>query len=230
MLTLYTLCGADASRPFSPHAWKAVMALAHKGLAFEETPTPFTAVAAIAPDAAKTVPILRDGTKIVADSFVIAAYLDEAYPDRPSLFGGPGGEAMARFVETWTLATLHTALASIIMIDIHDCLAPTDQAYFRETREKRFGKSLEDVVVNRDAEIAAFPAKLQPLRLMLAKQPFIGGASPLFADYIVFGALQWARISSPAQLLPAGDPVTDWFERCLDLHGGIARAVPAAAA
>jgi hypothetical protein len=26
-----------------------------------------------------------------------------------------------------------------------------------------------------------------------------------------------------------GDPVADWFERCLDLHGGIGRKVPAAA-
>lgn len=233
MLTLYTLCGADASRPFSPHAWKAVMALAHKGLAFEEAPTPFTAIPAIAPDVAKTVPILRDGSRIVADSFVIAAYLEETYPDRPSLFGGPGGEAMARFIESWTNAVAHPALAAIIVKDIHDGLAPADQAYFRETREKRYGKPLEAVVANRAADIAAFPAKLQPLRLMLAKQPFIGGASALFADYIVFGALQWARISSPVNLLPSGgaggDPVTDWFERCLDLHGGLGRAVAAAA-
>lgn len=233
MITLYTLCGADASRPFSPHAWKAVMALAHKGLAFDEIPTPFTAIPAIAPDVAKTVPILRDGSRIVADSFVIAAYLEETYPDRPTLFGGPGGEAMARFVEGWANAVVHPALSAIIVKDIHDGLAPADQAYFRETREKRFGKPLEAVVANRDADISAFAAKLQPLRLMLARQPFIGGATPLFADYIVFGALQWARITSSAELLAAGgaggDPVTDWFERCLDLHGGIARTVPAAA-
>lgn len=229
MITLYTLCGADASRPFSPHAWKAVMALAHKGLAFDEVPTPFTAIPAIEPEVAKTVPILRDGSRLVADSFVIAGYLEETYPDRPSLFGGSGGEAMARFVESWANAVVHPALSAMIVKDIHDGLAPADQAYFRETREKRFGKPLEDVVANRDADAAAFPVKLQPLRLMLAKQPFIGGASPLFADYIVFCALQWARIVSPMQLLPAGDPVTDWFERCLDLHGGIARAVPAAA-
>lgn len=232
MLTLYTLCGADASRPFSPHAWKVVMALSHKGLAFQEVPTPFTAIPAIAPDVARTVPILRDGSRIVADSFVIAAYLEETHADRPSLFGGPGGEALARFVEGWANSVVHPALSAIIVKDIHDGLAPADQAYFRETREKRFGKPLEAVVASREADIAAFPAKLQPLRLMLARQPFIGGAAPHFADYIVFGALQWARVSSPARLLPVGgpggDPVADWFERCLDLHGGVARAVPAA--
>ncbi len=61
---------------------------------------------------------------------------------------------------------------------------------------------------------------------MLGYQPFIGGASPLFADYIVFGALQWARIASPYRLLEHSDIVAQWFERCLDLqwrprpHGG----------
>jgi Glutathione S-transferase len=229
-LTLYTLCGIDPARPFSPHCWKAVMALAHKGLAFEEAPVPFTKIAEIEGGASRTVPLLRDGDRLVADSFAIAAHLEEAYPDRPSLFGGAGGLAAARFVEAWSIATLHAALSPIILVDIHDRLAPADQAYFRETRENRFGKTLEEVVANRDAGIAAFPDRLQPLRLMLGRQPFLGGEGPLFSDYIVFGALQWARVVSRAELLPEGDPVRDWFERCLDLHGGVARRVPAAAA
>jgi glutathione S-transferase len=67
------------------------------------------------------------------------------------------------------------------------------------------------------------------LRSMLAYQPFIGGQSPLFADYIVFGAFQWVRIVSPFRMLADGDPLTDWFGRCLDLHGGVGRSVAAAA-
>jgi hypothetical protein len=64
---------------------------------------------------------------------------------------------------------------------------------------------------------------------MLAYQPWIGGASPLFPDYIVFGALQWARVASPYRFLAADDPVSEWFGRCLDLHGELGRKVPAAA-
>ena len=41
-ILLYDLVGADAGRPFSPHCWKAKMALAHKGLDFETLPTPFS--------------------------------------------------------------------------------------------------------------------------------------------------------------------------------------------
>jgi hypothetical protein len=43
---------------------------------------------------------------------------------------------------------------------------------------------------------------------------------PLFAGYILFGAFQWARVISPLRLLDPDDPVAQWFERCLDVHGG----------
>ena len=176
----------------------------------------------------KTVPVIRDGDKVVANSFDIALYLDKAYPDRPTLFGGPGGQAMARFIERWSQGTIHPYLGSAALMDIHDRLAPADQAYFRDSREKRYAKALEEVPAGREAGLEAFRASLEPLRSMLGYQPFIGGSSPLFADYIVFGAFQWVRVTSPFQTLAKGDPIADWFERCLDLHGGLGRLVEAA--
>ena len=70
---------------------------------------------------------------------------------------------------------------------------------------------------------------LKPLELTLTTQPFLGGEGPLFADYLVFGTLQWPRVMSPFRLLKDDGPVAAWFERCLDLYGGIGRAMPAAA-
>ena len=35
-IVLYDLCARDAERRFSPHCWKAKMALAHKDLEFEK--------------------------------------------------------------------------------------------------------------------------------------------------------------------------------------------------
>ncbi|WP_284776670.1 glutathione S-transferase family protein [Agrobacterium sp. lyk4-40-TYG-31] len=226
--TLYSLCGADDARPFSPHCWKTVLSLAHKGLNFEERPLAFTAIPGVENGYSKTVPILRDGDQLVKDSFEIALYLDEAYPDAPSLFNGEGGKALARFVESWSQTQLHPAIAKFAVLDIHDILDEQDRVYFRESRTKRFGRTLEEVTANRDAEIAAFPAKLEPIRSMLTFQPFIGGDSPLFADYIVFGALQWVRIISGVDMFADKDPVRDWFERCLDLHGARGRSVTAA--
>lgn len=127
---LYALAGADKARQFSPHVWKTVMSLAHKGLDYETVPVGFTEIPAIEGGSTTTVPVLRDGNRLVRDSFDIAIYLDEAYPDRPTLFGGEGGRAMARFIETWSQSTLHMAVTRIAILDIHDMLGPADRAYF----------------------------------------------------------------------------------------------------
>ncbi|MEM6461931.1 MAG: glutathione S-transferase family protein [Pseudomonadota bacterium] len=228
-IVLYELTGADTARPFSPHCWKTVMSLEHKGLDFKRSPVPFTAVPTIENEVSKTVPVIRDGDKVIADSFAIALYLDETYPDRPSLFGGESGIALSRFVEAWSLAQLHTGIGGRLLLDIYEMLEPEDQIYFRHSRETRFGKTLEEVVEASSKRIGEFPARLEPLRLMLKTQPFIGGQAPLFADYIVFGAFQWARVCGSEQFLAPDDPVAAWFDRCLDLHGGAGRSVAAAA-
>lgn len=227
-IKLYALAGADRTRPFSPHVWKVKLALAHKALPYEIEAVGFTHIPKLEGGATKTVPLLRDGEQLVVDSFAIALHLDEAYPDRPSLFKGEAGRALARFVEAWSQTTLHPAVTRIALLDIHDMLDAEDRRYFRESREARFGMPLETVAAARADEISTFAGKLEPLRHMLKVQPFIGGDAPLFADYIVFGALQWLRITSRADVLATDDPVSLWFERCLDLHDGVGRSVRAA--
>lgn len=227
-ILLYDLIGADLARPFSPHCWKTAMSLAHKGLDFRRVPTPFTAVPTVEDGVSKTIPVIRDRETVVADSFEIARYLDRTYPDRPTLFGGAGGEAMARFIERWSQTTLHPYLGAAALTDIHARLAPVDQAYFRESREKRYGKSIEDVSAARSDGLASFRSSLEPLRNMLTYQPFIGGDAPLYPDYVVFGAFQWVRVMSPFKVLDDGDPVSAWFERLLDLYDGLGRSVAAA--
>ncbi|MEF2070969.1 glutathione S-transferase family protein [Consotaella aegiceratis] len=226
---LYDLVGRDAARPFSPHCWKVRMALKHKGLAFETVPVPFTQIPAIEGGATKTVPLLRDGDRLVVDSFAIAEYLDEAYSERPTLFGGEGGRALSRFVESWSQRTIHSRITTFAVLDIHDILGDVDQAYFRGDREAKLGRALEDVQAGREGRVDDFLKAIEPLRATLQRQPFLGGEAPLFADYIVFGAFQWLRIASPFRVLPDGDPVAEWFERCLGLHEGYARTVAAAA-
>lgn len=225
---LYTLCGRDEDRPFSPHGWKALMALAHKRLDVVEKPTAFTRIPAIEDGFSKTVPILRDDDILVSDSFEIALYLEEAYPDRPSLFGGEGGKALSRFVERFSQTVVHPAVTGIAIADIHDMLGAVDQQYFRTSREALLGRTLEEMRTGREAAIAAFAPKLEPVRQTLRYQDFLGGDAPLFADYILFGALQWLRITSQPEIFAAGDPVGEWFERCLDLHQGLGRRVTAA--
>jgi glutathione S-transferase len=225
---LYSLCGRDETRPFSPHCWKVSMALAHKGLDFVERPCPFTAIPDLEDGFSKTVPILRDGDRLVRDSFEIAVYLDETYPDRPTLFGGEGGKALSRFVESFSQMIVHMPVTRMAIMHIHDMLDENDQAYFRQSRLERLGKPIEDVAVEGEAEREAFAGKLEPVRRTLHFQPFLGGDAPLFADYILFGALQWMRVTAGPLPLPQDDSVLQWFERCLDLHDGLGRRVTAA--
>ena len=114
----------------------------------------------------------------------------------------------------------------LIVADIPAHLKPVDAAYFRKTREARFGKSLEEVVAGRDKSVEGFRRALDPMRLTLKTQNYLGGAAPNYADYIVFGAFQWARLVSPFKLLAGDDPVHGWRERLFDAFDGIARKTP----
>lgn len=224
---LFELCGTDSARVFSPFCWRTRMALAHKGLDHETIPWRFTEKDAIRPHKSEKVPVLLDGDKAVVDSWVIANYLDDAYADRPSLFGGEGGRAMGRMLNWWGDTVVLGGIFPLIVADIPQHLQEKDQVYFRESREARFGRSLEQVTAERDGKVDGFRRSLDPLRLTLRSQPFLGGEKPNYADYIVFGPFQWARIVSPFKLLKEDDPVYAWREKLFDAFGGMARNVPA---
>ncbi len=225
-LKLFELVGADEARPFSPYCWRTRMALAHKGLSADLIPWCFTEKAAIAPHQSEKVPVLLDGETSVADSWAIANYLEDRYPDRPSLFGGEGGRAVGRMINWWGDVAVVGGMFPLIVADIPGHLKPVDAAYFRKSREARFGKPLEEVVAGRDQSVAGFRKALDPMRLTLRTQPFLGGETPNYADYIVFGAFQWARVVSPFRLLAEDDPVYAWREKLLDAFDGMARKSP----
>jgi glutathione S-transferase len=225
-LKLYELVGTDENRPFSPFVWRTRMALAHKGLAAQSIPWCFTEKEAIAPHRSDKVPVLLDGEKPIVDSWVIANYLEDAYPDRPSLFGGEGGRAVGRMLNWWGDVTVVGGIFPLIVADIPGHLKPVDAAYFRKSREARLGKPLEEVTANRDKAVEGFRKSLDPLRLTLRSQSFLGGATPNYADYIVFGPFQWARVVSPFKLLEDSDPVYAWSERLLYAFDGMARKSP----
>ena len=222
---LYDLAGAQLERRFSPYCWRIKFALAHKGVAFDAIPWRFTDKDVIAFSGQGRVPVLVDGDRAVFDSWTIATYLEDGYPG-PSLFGGDGGRTATRFINAWADTVVAGAIARLIVTDIFAVIDEKDRAYFRETREKRFGTTLEAVTADRDARVQEFRQSLEPLRAILGVQPFLGGEAALYADYIVFGCFQWARCASPFQLLLRNDPVWAWRERLLGAFDGLARKAP----
>ena len=125
-LKLYELVGTDETRPFSPYCWRTRMALAHKGLGAESIPWCFTEKDAIAPHQSEKVPVLIDGEASVADSWAIANYLEDTYPERPSLFGGEGGRAVGRMMNWWGDIAVVGGMFPLIVADIPAHLKPVD--------------------------------------------------------------------------------------------------------
>jgi len=177
-LKLFELVGTDAARPFSPFCWRTRMALAHKGLSAETLPWRFTEKQAITPHGSEKVPVLLHEDKPVVDSWAIANYLEDTFPDRPSLFGGAGGRAMARMLNWWGDLAIVGGIFPLIIADIPKNLAQVDADYFRKTREARFGKPLEDIMASRDTGVIAFRKSLEVMRLTLRTQPYLGGGAP----------------------------------------------------
>jgi glutathione S-transferase len=223
---LYDLAAAEADRRFSPYCWRTRLALAHKGLPVETIAWRFADKPAIAFSGQDRVPVLVDGDRVIADSWKIAVYLEEAYPDRPSLFGGPQAMAVTRFLNGWADGVVVPAMSRMLVSDIYGQVHDGDRAYFRASREARFGTTLEALHAERDGRVPAFRQLLEPVRTMLAAQPYFCGVLPAYADYIVFGCFQWARCISALRLLAADDPVFAWRERMLDAFEGLARKSP----
>ena len=221
-IQLYDLAGAEDERRFSPYCWRIKMALKHKGLDFETVAWRYTEKDVIAAHGANTVPVLVDGGRAVSESWDIAVYLEEAYPSRPALFEGEASKVLSFFFNQWTVKALHPPLLRVIILDLFEKLHEKDRAYFRESRELRFGMPLEQLGGDPKRALADFRGALEPVRPVLVQHPFLCGHGPGFTDYILLGVFQWARTVSPTRLLEPDDPVYAWRERLLKMYDGYA--------
>ncbi|SEQ06194.1 Glutathione S-transferase [Faunimonas pinastri] len=224
---LFDLRGGDPGLRFSPYCWRAKMALAHKGLAFDTNAVTFTEIEHATDGFSATVPVLHDGGTRIRDSFDIALYLDRTYPERP-LFGDPAIVALARFVENWTFLSVNALGMKMIVSDIHAALDENDRAYFRQSREARLGRSLEEAQLGVAACRGDLKKALEPARRALSDSEWLSGAEPRFPDYILFGSLMWIHTISRDPLFAPDDPVGHWFERAARLYPELGIAQSAA--
>jgi glutathione S-transferase len=222
-ITFYDLAGADERVRFSPYCWRVKFALRHKDIEAREVPVRFTDKEAIAFSGQELVPVLTDGAKVVSDSWEIAEYLEAAYPDRPSLFGGVAAQSQAMFLKFWCEQTLHPLLLRLMILGVFGNIHVKDKAHFRKTREERFGCSLEQIAVPPEKGIPRVREALAPLRALLQRQPYIAGEAPMFVDYMVISHFVFARVVSSLHLIEHEDPIHAWHERMFDAFEGLAR-------
>lgn len=218
---LYDLCGIDEGLRFSPYCWRVKYALAHKGLEYDTQAWHFTDKDAIGFSQQGKVPVLVDGDATVVDSYEIFRYLDRTYPDRP-LLGDTAAEARARFFKFYSERSLAPGILRTILMDLHNAIHPKDRDYFRQTREKVFGRTFEEFHAPSKG-LTQLDQALEPLRGRFSEADFLDGDAPAAADYLVFGHFMWARAVSAADLVSNADPVYAWIERMLDLHDGLGR-------
>ena len=227
MITLWELGGKDGRR-YSLFSWRTRMALRHKQLDFETVPVCMSDKAAIAFSGGKTVPIIKDGESVVRDSWKIAEHLEDRYPQAPTLFGGEIGHGVTQAFNVWVDRALVLPMLAVIVADVHERVDTADERYFRESMEKVLKTTLEDARKGRADAMARLARAQEPMQALLKRQPWICGAQPAYADYILFSVFQWARVMSPGDVLSSSEPLHAWRERLLDLHGGFARGVPTA--
>lgn len=241
-IALYELAGRGDAK-ISPHCWKPVFALHHKQLVFERIGIKFFEKDQLVFSGQKLVPVLQDDEITIPDSWAIVEYLERAYPNRPSLFGGNIGRGAARFIHDWTNKVQIFAFRRLFIRDAFDHVDPAEQAHYRATREARFnngiddiqstrehdvaspvggyggsyGGTLEDMQADRDTHVLNVRKFLEPIRTVLVSQPFLAGDTPAYADYSVLGPFMWAKSVSTFPILEVDDPIYAWRDRMLHL-------------
>jgi glutathione S-transferase len=219
-LIMYERIGHEGCRP-SPFSWRIRYALAHKQLDAEHRLMRFVDVETIRSlSGQKFVPVLLDGETVVHDSWNIAAYLEDRFPDRPSLFGSPAGRAVTRLVNHWADTTLHFPLRLLLFPDFIQYLCPEDRDYFVNSREQEYGMTVEQVRRESARWRTEFEAACLPLEHLLEEQEFIAGHASGYADYIVFSHFLRAHLCGWRDIVSPNSAIGLWRSRMFNLFGG----------
>ena len=224
-LVVYERVGHEGCRP-SPFSWRVRYALAHKQIDVEYRPTRFSDASAIESlSGQKLVPVLVHDGVVVCDSWNIALYLEERFPDRPALFGGSSCRAATRFVNHWADTTFNLPLRKIIFPEFVQCLCPEDREDFVRSREAEFELTIEQVRNKRSLFQKEFDVACLPLERLLGESDFICGPSPTYADYIVFSVFLQAHVCNAKDVLAPSSAIALWRSRMFTLFGGIDRVI-----
>lgn len=218
-IILYDLASRGRCASWSFNVWKTRLVLNYKGISYRTEWVDHVNIAEIlvktgvSPNtsgqgSAYTVPTIRlpNGT-CIRDSAVIAQKLEELYPS-PSLYHDANLQAKTE----QAIGAIAGPLLPIYMSLIHRrVIVESSIPYFLETREKRFGMSLEKFEQSKGGEQAwkaAEPGfKLVSALLTEHKRdngPFILGTQLCYADFIIAAMAESIRRIDMAM-----------YERCL---------------
>ncbi|KAJ3561972.1 hypothetical protein NP233_g9862 [Leucocoprinus birnbaumii] len=212
MITFYDLATKPGIKTSSPNPWKTRYVLNYKKLPYK---TVYLEFMDIEPEFKKvgipasttklngtphyTCPSIFDHSNntAVTDSYKIAEYLDEAYPDTPRVIP-KGSEALqAAFYDQ--LMPLVMPVFPILMSSVTGMLSPVNAEYFIRARSEQFGASMFEFPPDGEARVAQWKkveAAIDTLNGWLSKSngPYFMGETVSFADFVVASLFQALRI------------------------------------
>ncbi|MBC2777078.1 beta-etherase [Parasphingopyxis marina] len=221
-ITLYDL-QLESGATISPFVWAIKLALGHKGFDMDVVPGGFTGIMERTGGKTERLPAIVDDGEWVLDSWLIAEYLDEKYPDRPTLIGDPSIKVSAQFIEGWLWGTAVGPWMTCYVKSYRDRSLQVDHEYVTETRARMMGGKLEDIVVGREDRLPQISANLELLRGTLRSNDWFGGEAPNYVDHRLLGCFLWLASVADTPALASDDPLRDWLDRGFDLYGGLGR-------
>jgi len=223
MITLYDIPSTNPGNAWSPNLFKARMALLFKELPFKtewvEYPDIGPRMKELGAEATAkwedgsprwTLPVIKDNAtgKVVADSWKIAMYLDDTYPDKPTLFPF-GVRAPVDFFQAYFFDTTILPGLSIFLSESCFKLNAPSEKFFRRTREADFKLKMEEFAPpgpKRDAIWTTVKAGFDTFAAKYASNgdgalPYFYGDKISYADLVVASFLLWIKI-----VLGSGNP------------------------
>jgi glutathione S-transferase len=220
-ITLYDL-QLRTGATISPFVWATKYAIAHKGFEIDIVPGGFTGIVERTGGRSERLPVIVDDGRWILDSWLIAEYLDETYPDRPTLIGCKQVEIATKFIENWLWSTVLREWMPNIVQDYRDMSLDVDHEYVTKTRTPP-GKTLEEIQAGREDRLPLIPPKLELLRTTLRETPWLGGDTPNYTDFRALAVFLFMAAVATTPVLTDDDPLRDWIDRGFDLYGGLGR-------
>lgn len=210
MIEVYDLTGANDLR-CSPFCARTKAALRYKNLDYTTVPIRFCDKDKLTFSNQDRVPVIKDSSTVVSDSWKIAEYLEEQHPE-PKLFPVLGMKKACRFFNMYVDTTLHPAFFPVVVYDVFEKIEPVDRAYFRETFEARLGATLEDIAARRDEFRPRFKSVLADLEAVALGHEYLFEILT-YADFCLFGTFTWITRVSDEPLFDSAPSLGKWWER-----------------
>ncbi|VDB92520.1 unnamed protein product [Peniophora sp. CBMAI 1063] len=202
---------SDAEQSWSPNTMKTRYALNIKGLQFKTEWIGFGAVGRKMkelglpphpdsyPGPKYTVPTIYDPNtdKYVTESFAIARYLDETYPDTARLVAPGTAGFQVAYVEKIAVPLMYLTIPALGWPVFEQCgVSEEDKEHLRKLREAAFGRKVDDAEYKDLHAMMKVPDMNGPLDILArhvaangANALFLAGDSPCHADTAIASVL-----------------------------------------